>query len=348
MKKLFRYLTTVFLILMLVGTFVACQSGDSKGNDNDNIGNAQNFGNSEGDSQNDTTGNDEDADNIDNGEDIIENSETIYPLILKDSNGNEIIIEEEPTRIISVAPSITEIIYALGKDDKLVGRTDYDDYPEQVNEVESVGSITNPNVEKIIELNPDVVIASAHFKEDVAKKLEDLGIKIVVFYDANDISGAYDAINSMGQIVNAQDSAQELVDSMKIKIDEIKEKVQGQEAPKVYYVVGFGQYGDYTATGETFIAQMIEIAGGDNIAKDASDWMYSLEKIIEHDPEYIIVSKNYGMKDGFTTTDGYKELTAVKNNKVIEIDDNLLNRQGPRLAEGIETLAEIFHPDLFE
>ena len=76
--------------------------------------------------------------------------------------------------------------------------------------------------------------------------------------------------------------------------------------------------------------------------------MYSLEKIIEHDPEYIIVSKNYGMKDGFTTTDGYKELTAVKNNKVIEIDDNLLNRQGPRLAEGIETLAEIFHPDLFE
>jgi iron complex transport system substrate-binding protein len=93
---------------------------------------------------------------------------------------------------------------------------------------------------------------------------------------------------------------------------------------------------------------MIDMAGGTNIAKDASGWKYSLEKIIENNPEYIVISKNYGMKDQFLQTAGYKELSAVKNNKVIEIDDNLLNRQGPRLAEGVEALAKILHPELFK
>ncbi len=273
---------------------------------------------------------------------------TKYPYTAKDSKGKEVVIEKEPKKIISVAPSITELIYALGKGDELVGRTDYCDYPEEAKKVQSIGSLTDPNIEKIIELKPDVVIASTHFKEDVAKKLEDLGIKVVVLYNAADFNGAYDAINSLGQIVNAQDKANELVSSMKKRIQAVKEKIKGKETPKVYFVVGFGKNGDYTATGDTFISQMLDMAGGANIAKDGTGWKYSLEKIIENNPEYIIVSKNYGMKEQFISTEGYKELSAVKNNKVIEIDDNLLNRQGPRLAEGVEALAKILHPDLFK
>jgi iron complex transport system substrate-binding protein len=315
MKKLLKNLTAVFLVVIMMVTFAACGNTNTK----ESTVNTQK-----------------------------ESTATKYPLTAKDSKGKEVVIEKEPKRIISVAPSITEIIYALGKGEELVGRTDYDDYPEQVKGVVSVGSLTDPNVEKIIELKPDVVIASTHFKEDVAKKLEGLGIKIVVLYNANDFNGAYDSINTLGQIVNAQDSAKKLVDSMKKKIEEVKGKVKGKETPKTYYVVGFGKNGDYTATGGTFIAQMIEMSGGNNIAKDASGWKYSLEKIIENDPEYIVISKNFGMKDQFIATAGYKELSAVKNNKVIEIDDNLLNRQGPRLAEGVEALAKILHPDLFK
>jgi iron complex transport system substrate-binding protein len=277
-----------------------------------------------------------------------EDSATKYPYTAKDSKGKEVVIEKEPKRIISVAPSVTELIYALGKGDELVGRTDYDDYPEQVKNVQSIGSLTDPNVEKIIELKPDVVVASTHFKDDVAKKLEDLGIKVVVLYNAKDFNGAYDSINTLGQIINAQDNAKNLVASMKKKIEDVKEKVKGKETPKAYYVVGFGKDGDYTATGDTFIGQMIEMAGGNNIAKDGAGWKYSLEKIIENGPEYIVISKNFGMKDQFITTAGYKELSAVKNNKVIEIDDNLLNRQGPRLADGVEALAKILHPDVFK
>jgi iron complex transport system substrate-binding protein len=277
-----------------------------------------------------------------------EDSATKYPYTAKDSKGKEVVIEKEPKRIISVAPSVTELIYALGKGDELVGRTDYDDYPEQVKNVQSIGSLTDPNVEKIIELKPDVVVASTHFKDDVAKKLEDLGIKVVVLYNAKDFNGAYGSINTLGQIINAQDNAKNLVASMKKKIEDVKEKVKGKETPKTYYVVGFGKDGDYTATGDTFIGQMIEMAGGNNIAKDGAGWKYSLEKIIENNPEYIVISKNFGMKDQFISTAGYKELSAVKNNKVIEIDDNLLNRQGPRLADGVEALAKILHPDVFK
>lgn len=315
MKKLFKNLTVALLAVAVMITFAACGNTGTK----------------------ETVANNKKQASV-----------TTYPFTAKDSKGKEVVIEKEPKRIISVAPSVTEIIYALGKGNELVGRTDYDDFPEQVKSVESIGSLTNPNVEKIIELKPDVVIASTHFKDDVAKKLEDLGIKIIMLYNANDFNGAYDSINTLGEIVNAQDSAKDLVASMKKKVEETKEKVKGKETPKVYYVVGFGKNGDYTATADTFIAQMIEMAGGNNIAKDATGWKYSLEKIIENNPEYIIVSKKSGMKEQFVITDGYKGLSAVKNNKVIEIDDNLLNRQGPRLAEGVEALAKILHPDLFK
>ncbi len=314
MKKRIKSLSVLFIALVMMFTFTAC--GSSKKENGDSA------------SKEATT--------------------TAYPYTVKDSKGNEVVIDKEPQRIISVAPNVTELIYALGKGDKLVGRTDYCDYPQEATKVESIGSLTDPNIEKIIELKPDVVIASTHFKDDVAKKLGDLGIKVVVLYNSEDFDGVYNSVNTLGQILNAGDKAKEVVTTIQNKVKDIKKVVEGKEAPKVYYVVGFGKDGDFTATGDTFVGQLIEMAGGDNIAKDATGWKYSLEKIIENDPEYIIVSKNYGMKDQFTSTAGYKELSAVKNGKVIEIDNNLLDRQGPRLAEGIETLAKIIHPDLFK
>lgn len=255
---------------------------------------------------------------------------------------------EEQKKIVSVAPSITELIYALGKEDALVGRTDYCDYPEEAKQVPSIGSLIDPSVEKIVELDADIVIATANFKEETHKKLEDLGIEVVTLYDSADLEGAYESIAALGEILNAEEKANNLITEMQSKIAEIEEKVKDAKKPKVYYAADFGKNGDFTATGDTFIGQMLEIAGGDNIAKDATGWQYSLEKIIENDPEIIFISKYFGLKEQFVETAGYKELSAVKNDKVIEIDDNLISRQGPRLAEGIETLAKAMHPDLFE
>ena len=263
------------------------------------------------------------------------------------NTGKQAEIENESMKIISVAPSITELIYALGKGDQLVGRSDYCNYPEEASVVPSIGSLSEPNVEKILELQPDIVFVSEHMKEDIVKNLEDLGTEIVVISNAEDINGSYDIIKRVGDIINAKDKAQELVVSLAKEIEDISEKVKEHDMPKVYYVVGFGKDGDYTATGDTFVAQMLEAAGGANIAKDATGWKYSLEKIIEQDPEYIFISQNYGMKEEFELAEGYKELSAVKNNKVIEIDDDLINRQGPRLAQGVRSLATILHPNLF-
>ncbi|HEY5525930.1 MAG TPA: ABC transporter substrate-binding protein [Clostridium sp.] len=315
MRRIIKNLTTILIAIAMIATFTACTSNNKA----DSSSNTQK-----------------------------EAVQTVYPYTVTDSKGNDVVIESEPKRIVSIAPSVTELIYALGKGDELLGRTDYCDYPEEAKAVQSIGSLTDPNIEKIIEIKPDIVIASTHFKDDVAKKLEDLGIKIVVLKDSTSIDGAYESINQLGQILNAQDKAQEVVDSNKKKIEEIKEKVKGVETPSTYYVVGFGKTGDYTATGDTFISEMLSIAGGKNIAQDATGWKYSLEKIIENNPEYIIVSKNFVVKDDFMATEGYKELSAVKNNKVFEIDENLLNRQGPRIADGVEAIAKILHPDLFK
>ena len=113
---------------------------------------------------------------------------------------------EEQKKIVSVAPSITELIYALGKEDVLVGRTDYCDYPEEAKQVPSIGSLIDPSVEKIVELDADIVIATANFKEETHKKLEDLGIEVVTLYDSVDLEGAYESIAALGEILNAEES----------------------------------------------------------------------------------------------------------------------------------------------
>ena len=113
-------------------------------------------------------------------------------------------IKDEPMRIISATPSVTELIYALGKGDQLVGRSDYCNYPAETNQVPSIGSLSEPSVEKILELQPDIVFASAHFKEDIAKKLEVLGTQIVVIQNAEDFNGSYDTIIKVGEVIHAK------------------------------------------------------------------------------------------------------------------------------------------------
>lgn len=273
--------------------------------------------------------------------------DTAYPLVVTDSTGNEVTISEKPMKVVSLAPSITETFFALGVEELLVGRTEYCDYPSEVSAIESIGTLQEPNIEKIAELEADLVIASTHFKEEAQKKLEELGITVLVLNPNDSFEGVYDVIGKMGTVLDAQVKAGEIVVSMKEKVSSVEEKVKELSSPSVYYVVGYGEYGDYTAGKGTFISEMIERAGGINVADDVEGWSYSLEKLVEHDPQMILVSKYYETKSGFISTEGYKELTAVKEDKVVEIDSNLIDRQGPRLADGFEALAKAIHQDDF-
>lgn len=329
--KNMKKILTLLLAMAMVFSFVGC--GTKADNPSDNTNQAATV-----EPTNEPT-----AEPTEGAEDT---NSTYYPLTIKDSNGVDITIENEPKKIVSVAPNITELIYAVGAGDLLVGRTDYCDYPEEALSVDSIGTLRTPDIEKIISLEPDVVIASTHFLEDSEKQLTDLGIKVVVLYEEHDLTGVYSIIETLGDMLNLKENATKVVDEMKTTIDDTVSSVKELEAPSVYYVVSYGEGGDYTAGGDTFVGQLITMAGGKNIAQDVSGWSYSLESLMEADPDIVVLAE-YN-KDGFMAADNYKELSAVKNDKVYVIDTNLLDRQGNRNADGIYELAKIFHPEAFE
>ncbi|MCW6075954.1 ABC transporter substrate-binding protein [Clostridium sporogenes] len=276
-----------------------------------------------------------------------ENKEEQKNIKITDSYGKELTFDKAPERIVSLSPGATETIYALNKENTLVGRSDFDDYPAAVSNVKSVGGVKDPSIEKITELKPDLVIGGAHFSKDTVKKLEDLGIEVAVLYGAEDLDGAYKNIMDISTILGVAEKGKTIVNGMKKKVESVENKVKSLDKPKIYYVVDFGK-ADFTAGGDTFIGKMIEKAGGENIAKDTKGWNYSFEKIVENKPEMIILSDKFNIKKNFLATDKYKDLPAAKKNKVYEIDDNMLLRQGPRQADGLEALAKIIHPEAFK
>ncbi|NLN41622.1 MAG: ABC transporter substrate-binding protein [Clostridiales bacterium] len=281
-------------------------------------------------------------------QDVDSHTETSYPLTITDFYNREVTIEREPKRIISVAPAITETVYALGKGDSLIARTDFCDYPEEVASIESIGGLMDPNIERIVELEPDLVIAGAIFQKEILEKLEEAGLKVIILNEEQSFDGAYFVIEEMGKVLNAQEEAAKIVAGMKATVEEVAKKVEGRERPSVYFVMGFGEWGDYTAGRGTLIGQLIDMAGGKNAADDVEGWEYSLEKLIEKNPDHLICSISDNHREQLKEAEHYKDLDAVVNDRILEIDKNKLERPGPRLAEGLREIAEYLHPDAFK
>lgn len=278
---------------------------------------------------------------------------TSYPLTFKDSYGRNVKIDKEPVRIVSVAPNITEILFALDMKNKLVGRTEFCNFPEDTKNIQSIGGIQTPNIERIVELKPDLVIGSSLFTKEAVEKLQSLNVNVVIIQEDESFYGTYSTIKKVGQLVNANEKASQIISNMEKKVAEVKEKVKDKNSPSVYYVISYGKDGDFTAGRNTFINKMINMAGGKNAADDAEDWSYSVEKLVEKDPDILICSTYIAgtpddIKAGIKNTNGYKDLTAVKNNKLFDINPDIIERQGPRLAEGFEQLAKIIHPEAFK
>lgn len=326
--KYLKQLLVMLMIMTLTLGLVGC--GTKKTGNNSNNSEVQNSETNNGTTENGTT-----------------EAEVSYPVEVTDSNGTVVAIEATPDKIVSVAPNMTELIYALGDGDKLVGRTEYCDYPEEALSVPTIGSLYSPDIEAIVALEPDLVLVSTHFSEENVTKLNELGITVISLYEENDIYGVYTMIETLGTILNRVAEANTLVQNMKDTFDEVTTAIEGREQPTVYYVVGYGEGGDFTAGGDTFVSGLITLAGGDNIAKDVSGWSYSLESLLEADPDIIIIRQ--GEAANFMVTENYTDLTAVKEGHVYEMDTNgLLDRQGYRNAEGVKELAKIFYPDVIK
>lgn len=272
-----------------------------------------------------------------------------YPLTVTDSLEREITINKEPERIVSLSPLMTETVATLGGAEKLVGRTTFCDYPESINSVQDIGDIYSLNVETIVSLKPDLILASDFISEELVNQFESLNIPVVIIYSGKNLDEAYHGIELVASIINKSTEGEEIVASLKKQVGAIEDKVKvATTKPRVYYVVGFGPGGDFTAGGNTFIGQLITLAGGENIAESLDGWAYSVEKVVAEDPDIILMSEHAGSIEEFSQQPGYKDLRAVKDGAIYFVDDNLVNRAGPRLGLGLEELASKIHPELFK
>lgn len=250
-------------------------------------------------------------------------------------------------KIVSLAPSVTETMFDLGASIYLLGRTDYCNYPEEAKKLPSVGKMTEPSVEKIISLKPSAVIAETHYKEDVLNQLKKANIEVIAFKTPKSMEEAYDNIEKIGAIVGKNYEARALISTMGAKISQVSLKTKKLNKPSVYIVVGTGQYGEYTHGKDSFMNNILSVAGYTNAPQDADGFKYTLEKLIKLNPEYIL-SPSFALNQ-IKTESAYKALSAVKNGKVIEINADIFSRPSRRVVdEGLKALLKIAHPEVIK
>ncbi|HBN04262.1 MAG TPA: ABC transporter substrate-binding protein [Bacteroidales bacterium] len=254
-------------------------------------------------------------------------------------------LKKTPMKVVSVSPAVTEILFALDCGDRLIGRTDFCNYPPEAKNIKSIGGINNTNLEEVIKLKPDLVITSSIFTKKMFQTIEDAGIPIISFRETNTIEGLYETIEMLGEVMDKETKAKSIIDSfkedlknVKIKRDSVQKIRKTTTLPKVYYVVGFGQMGDFSAGKNTFINEIITLAQGDNIAKESLNWSFSKEEIFANQPDYIFIRKEDSAQ--FVKTHPYTHLKAVKGNKVFGIESNLMDILSPRTIKAIEFISE--------
>jgi iron complex transport system substrate-binding protein len=244
-------------------------------------------------------------------------------------------------KIIVLSPADMEIIYAISAEDKVVGRSNYCDYPEAALAIESAGECLLPSTEMMVALNPDVVITEQGLTDQkTLDGLIQLGIRVDANLPPTSIEGIYDKIIYLGDLTGKTNEAEALVADLEEFVSTAEADNQSADAKKVYYVIDTGEYGEFAATGDTFISNIIEIAGFSNVAKDATGWMFSPELLIAADPDFIMGSELNISK--IKANAQYENIKAVKEDKLIVIDDNIFSRPSPRvITEGVNTLREI-------
>ncbi len=263
-----------------------------------------------------------------------------------DSRGVTVTLDEAPGRIVSLSPNITEILFTLGLGDNVVGRTEYCDYPPEAAVVPTVGDLFSPSIEMILALEPDVVILGNLGQSQTIDALERSGLKVAFIDEQESIAGTYNLIDKIATLTGTLDQAKVVNQAMADNITQAQSLTF--DPPTVYYVAGFGEWGDFTATGDTYLHDIITQAGGINIAADATNWGYQVELILAHDPDIIILPAMWGSTPEetlafFSTSPPYNRLTAVKEGKIItSVENNVMERQGPRSGLALLQLAEAF------
>ncbi|UOQ95410.1 ABC transporter substrate-binding protein [Halobacillus shinanisalinarum] len=325
MKRLSNY---IFILLMTIGLLVGCASNENSSQPEE--------------SMSDTT-----------TEETQGQEGTTYPLTVEDSAGNEVVLEEDPERIVSLIPSNTEIVFAVDAGEQVVGVSDHDNYPEQVKEIDRVGGM-QINTEKVLSLKPDLVLAhgsSAHNSQAALDQISNAGIPVYVVKNASDFKGVYETIHSVGKLVNEQEKADSIVTGMKDKLKGIKEKASEIKDPKSVFVEVSPAPEIYTTGTGTFMHHMLQAINAENAAANQEGWVkMNEEAIINLQPDVIITTYGYYTEkpvEKVLSREGWEEVPANEKKQVYDVHSDLVTRAGPRLIEGIERLAEAVYPETF-
>jgi iron complex transport system substrate-binding protein len=261
-----------------------------------------------------------------------------------DDYGRTVVIPAQPQRVVSLSPAVTEILYALGAQDLLVGRTDFCVYPDAAMDIPSIGGISNLNIENILTLNPDLVISGSMVGKKVTDQMDAMGTPMVCVIEKPKFEALYDNILAIGKLIGKEQAADSLNKLLSDKVTKLlstqspSHSATQSPSHSVYYVVGFGPSGNFTAGGNTFINDIIRMAGGRNIAEGIDGWSYSLEALMKEDPDYIIVRREDSA--AFCDMKPYDRLSAVRQGHVIGIESGTLDLQVPRNIDAILYLRE--------
>ena len=263
-----------------------------------------------------------------------------------DDLGRLVAINGTPQRIVSLAPSNTEILFALGLGDSVVAVTDQCDYPPEALDKEKVGGYANPDIEKIVALNPDLVLVAYGTPMDVIDNMVGLGLTLFGI-KTTDLDDVLNDIRTVGEITDKEVEAQVLTSEMAVGIKAVTDETSGlEQRPRVFYIVGH-EPSLWTAGQGTFIHELIEKGGGVNTCQNITGYSeISIEYVLARDPEVIITGEwSYEWAQNATEL---ASTNASQTGRIYTLDDDLAQRPGPRLVEGLEWFAHFIHPEIFE
>lgn len=281
----------------------------------------------------------------------------VYPvfaqdLVLQDDWGRTVQLAGPAERIVSLSPANTEIVFALGLEAKLVGVTSYCNYPPEAQQKEKIGSLTEINLERVIRLEPDLILASSLTPPEVVGRLEELGLTVFVLH-ARTIEEVFDDLRKVAILAGVEAQGETLVRTLQERLTHIREKVADlpeEEKPRLLHVIWHDPI--WTAGRNTFIDEFIRLAGGKNVAADLEGYVtLDFEEVLRRNPEVITVLGTHGSEkvsyEFLLSDERLRVVRAIEEQKVFLMDSDLVTRPGPRVVEAVFSFAQILHPELF-
>jgi iron complex transport system substrate-binding protein len=268
-----------------------------------------------------------------------------FPLTIKDDAGRDVTIPKAPQRIVSLSSSNTEILFSLGLESRVVAIDQYSNYPPAAKSKPTVGGFANPDLEKIVAQEPDLILGASIHVKAILPELERRGLKAVIT-DPKSVSGVLDSIRLVGKITGQQKEADAIVAGMQARIDSVQAAVKGATPVRLFYEISPQLH---TAGSGTFVNDVLQMAGGANIAANTGkDWpQLNQESLLLADPEVILIADQPAdmTPEIVSARPGWSQVSAVKNKRIVVINDELTSRPGPRVVDGLELVAKTLHPD---